>query len=246
MPSIPAPATLAPTLVALVAALLLAPSQPANADGPEGAAASSAPAGDPAELARLTAGVQARYAKITDFKARFRQKVTRRHVPRPMKRSGRVYFKRPGMMRWDYTQPDKVLYVSGDGEILWTWQPVDKLAIKLNVKESELWVALKFLVGQGDLGGDFALSLEPPLEGRSRLVLRPKSGATGSYKKVILHLDPRSFEIQRTEIVDPLDNISEITFEGIELVPLEAQNFQFTPPVGARIEDMTGGAAAPP
>ena len=201
-------------------------------------------AADSPDVDTLVDGLQERYAQVTDFKADFRQVVTRKHLPRPLKKSGKVYFKRPGMMRWDYLQPDRVYYIS-NGEILWSYEPAEKVAYKLAVKESELYSALKFLFGQGDLKRDFIVSNHDGDEagpaGTKGLVLTPKV-AQSNYKRLILHIDAATFEIKQTELVDPLDNVSVITFSDSSYELRDPAGFEFTPPKGVKIDDRTGGA----
>ena len=230
-------------LFALALALALAAGTAALAQEGDGAAA---PVAAPAvTLDQAVDGLQKKYETVTDFKAGFKQVVQQKHIPRPLKKRGVVYFKKPGMMRWDYKQPDKVLYVS-DGETLWSYQPADKLVYKLRVAESELYSALKFLFGQGDLRKEFNITLLDPAEGRAVLRLDPKVPQT-NYKHLELHVDPVTWEIRQTVLVDPLDNVSRITFEAPDYTPLEEAGFKFTPPAGARVEDLQarGAAAAP-
>ncbi len=188
-------------------------------------------------------GLQKKYETVTDFKANFKQVVKQKHIPRPLKKSGTVYFKKPGMMRWDYKQPDKVLYVS-DGETLWSYQPADKLVYKLRVKDSDLYSALKFLFGQGNLRAEFNLSALDPKDGNVGIRLDPKGPQT-NYKHLELYVDPGNFEIRETVLVDPLDNVSRITFEAPVYDPLKEAGFKFTPPSGVRVEDLQAQGAPP-
>ena len=188
------------------------------------------------EIDRIVDGIQARYASVSDFKARFSQTVTRKHLPRPRTNKGKVFFKRPGMMRWDYTSPEKVYYIS-NGDILWSYQPEDKLAYKMRVRESELYQALKFLFGQGDLRKEFNVSLGDSESGRSIVVLEPKT-AQSNYKRIRLFVDAKSFDIRTTEIVDPLGNVSRVTFDKVTYETLNAKAFTFKPPAGVRVEDL--------
>ncbi|MGM0575490.1 MAG: outer membrane lipoprotein chaperone LolA [Myxococcota bacterium] len=214
--------SLAPALA--LAVMLLAPAAAASVD--------------PGSISQKEAvdGVQHFYESVTDFEARFEQVVKRKHLPRPLDKSGRVYFKKPGMMRWDYTQPDKVYYVS-DGDVLWTYQPADRIVYKLPVRDSELYAALRFLFGQGNLREEFDISLQEPKDGLVALELTPKEGQQ-NYKHLTLYVDPDSFEIRRTELVDPLDNASRITFEDPSYDPLKKEGFEFEPPEGVRVEDL--------
>ena len=211
---------------------------------PSSARAQAAPAA-PATLTldQTVDGLQKKYETVTDFKADFKQVVQQKHIPRPLKKRGTVYFKKPGMMRWDYKQPDKVLYVS-DGETLWSYQPADKLVYKLRVKDSELYSALKFLFGQGNLRAEFVLSSLEPRDGNLGIRLDPKGPQT-HYKHLELYVDPTTFEIRETVLVDPLDNVSRISFEAPVYDPLKEAGFKFTPPSGVRVEDLQAQGAAP-
>jgi len=203
--------------------------------------ADDAPAPEPAPtLDQVIDGVQGFYQSVTDFKAEFHQVVRRKHLPRPLRRQGTVYFKKSGMMRWDYTQPDKVLYVS-DGSILWAYEPAEKVAHKLRVRGSELYSSLKFLFGQGELRKEFDLSLEPSRDGLLSVRLVPKEPQSG-YKSLVLRVDPATWEIRITEMVDPLDTVSEITFKDPAYKALKEAGFRFQPPSGTRVEDLSGEA----
>lgn len=232
-----------PALALAALALTLAPSAavaPARADMPP----PPVPAPAAPDLDALVDGVTARYAQVTDFKATFRQVVVRKQLPRPLAKRGTVFFKRPGMMRWDYSQPEKVFYIS-DGETLWAWQPEDKLVTRASVKGSELYGALKFLFGQGDLRGEFRPSLGAPEDGLAALTLEPRT-PNSNYRRIVLLVDPATFEIRRTRVVDPLDNVSTVTFESPRYEPLKPDGFRFTPPAGARVEDLGGAPTSPP
>lgn len=185
----------------------------------------------------LIKGVQARYAKVTNFKADFRQVVTRKHLPRPLKKQGVVYFKQPAMMRWDYTQPERVYYIS-DGDILWTYEPSEKTAMKLRVGDSELYTSLQFLFGRGEIIDSFHLTYRGTQDGWAVVDMVPKR-SQANYKTLSLHIDAASFSIRATEIVDPLDNVSRIEFGEPSFTDLKASAFRFQPPEGVTVDDMT-------
>ncbi|MCA9646888.1 MAG: outer membrane lipoprotein chaperone LolA [Myxococcales bacterium] len=182
-------------------------------------------------------GIEAFYGKVEYFKANFQQEVRRAHLSRPLKKSGKVYYIKPGKMRWDYTQPDKVYYVS-DGDTLWSYEVATKQAIKMDVRRSELYDSLKFLFGEGDLRQSFTITLGPSEDGLQALLLTPKGGQQ-NYKTLTLWAKPGTWEIARSELVDPLDNVSVITFTGATYEALDPAAFAFKPPKGASIQDLT-------
>ena len=226
---------------ALALALPLVGGVAPAADVPPGAPAPTVTT--PAALEAAVSGVEGFYKKVTDFKADFTQEVRRAHLPRPLKKSGKVYFKAPGRMRWDYTQPERVYYVS-DGEVLWSYEQETGQCIKMKVSDSELYDSLKFLFGQGDLRGSFDISGVPADAGLLGLKLVPKKNQS-NYKSLTLFADAKTFEIKKTELVDPLDNVSTITFDGATYEPLKDEGFKFKPPKGATVQDLTRAPGEP-
>jgi len=198
---------------------------------------------DPAALAR---SVEKHYAEIRDFSAKFEQTVTRTHLPdRPLTKTGRVYFKKPGMMRWDYLEPDKVHYVS-DGKILWNYIPDSKLAYRLDVRDSDLFYALKFLFGEGSLEKDFSLSAgEPDPEGFRVVVVKPRTSEQ-NFQELRLLVEKDSPRIAGTVLVDPAGNTSRLKFLKVSTQKLPDDGFRFTPPADVQVEDLSAPAQPTP
>lgn len=210
----------------IATAAVLALSAPALAGEPAGAGGSD-----------VLARVQAFYEKTTDYRASFRQVVTTRSPRRTFTRRGTVYFKKPGMMRWDYKIPDEVFYVS-DGEVLWSYEVEEGVAYRLPVRRSDLFEALRFLTGAGDLTRDFDADVEKPIDsGLVPVRLTPK-GDERMFRSVTLFVDPVTGETRETEVVDPTGNVSHLWFEGPSYAPLPAEGFRFRPPEGVRVEDL--------
>lgn len=236
-----------PLLFVILSALGAAPAPPSAPPAP----ADKAPANKASvkaqdvTLDQAVDGVQRFYEQVTDFRATFRQEVKRNGLPRKRVHRGKVFFKKPGMMRWDYTQPERVLYVS-DGEVLWSYQPEDRLVYKMGVRDSELYNALKFLFGQGNLRNEFDAKLLPAdaKDNLVRLALTPKHKQS-NYKRLVLAVDPARFEIRQTELVDPLGNVSRVRFSDLSYEPLKASGFHFTPPKGVQVQDLQTPSARP-
>ncbi|MBL6975072.1 MAG: outer membrane lipoprotein chaperone LolA [Deltaproteobacteria bacterium] len=181
--------------------------------------------------------VQAFYEASKDYKASFRQVVTTRSPRRAFTRKGTVYFKRPGMMRWDYKVPDEVYYVS-DGKVLWSYEVEQAVAYRLEIGDSNLFHALKFLTGTGKLTQDFNAHIGEPLEsGLIPVKLLPRESER-SFKSVTLLVDPATGETRETEVVDPLGNVSHLWFESPSYQDLPADRFTFHPPDGIRVQEV--------
>jgi outer membrane lipoprotein carrier protein len=195
-----------------------------------------------AELHKVVASVERYYADQENFSATFDQEVARQHLPdRPIKKSGRVYFKKPGKMRWDYEEPDKVYYIS-DGKVLWNYVPESKLAYRLDVQDSELFYALKFLWGKGSLVNDFNVSDGGKDGTRQVLVIKPKT-AEHNFQQLRFFVSEKGSTIEETELTDPAGNVSRLIFKEVSHKELPEKGFQFEPPADVQVEDLSAPVA---
>jgi outer membrane lipoprotein carrier protein len=78
---------------------------------------------DTALLDKVIGGVEKRY-QASGFTADFDQTSTIKAMDISDYAAGRVYFKRPGKMRWEYVTPEKQLILT-DGKRLWIHRPED-------------------------------------------------------------------------------------------------------------------------
>lgn len=181
--------------------------------------------------------VQAFYDASKDYKATFKQVVTTRSPRRAFTRKGTVYFKRPGMMRWDYKVPDEVYYVS-DGKVLWSYEVEQAVAYRLEIRDSNLFHALKFLTGEGKLTREFNTRIgEARKSGLIPVELLPRESQR-SFKSVTLLVDGTTGETRETEVVDPLGNVSHLWFESPSYEDLPADRFTFQPPDGVTVQEV--------
>jgi outer membrane lipoprotein carrier protein len=65
--------------------------------------------------------IQNQYEKTTDFEANFVQEYIGKVMRQSQKGEGKVFFKKKGMMRWDYRLPNQKII--SDGQTLWFYQP---------------------------------------------------------------------------------------------------------------------------
>ena len=104
----------------------------------------------------VLAEIQNRYESTNDFEARFLQEFVGKMMKQSQKGEGKVYFKKKGMMRWDYRVPNQK-FIS-NGKIVWYYQPDENQVLVYDlsnlVKER---TPLAFLAGEGNLSRDFDL-----------------------------------------------------------------------------------------
>ncbi|MFW5966384.1 MAG: LolA family protein [Persicimonas sp.] len=182
--------------------------------------------------------VQNFYKKTEDYHARFEQTYTDVAADSTDKSQGRVYFKKPGKMRWDYyddgfDQREKVLV--SDGKAFWIYEYEFEQAFKECLEESQLPTSLKFLMGQGNLLEEFDIEFDDDSTASEPILeLEPKE-ATSKYSKLVFELDPESFQVRKTTVFDPYGNTNEIRFREAKVNKnLPDSGFDFDVPEGTR------------
>lgn len=197
-------------------------------------------AGTPEAVAKQ---VQDFYATQPGFQAKFTQVVKKKGLSATITREGKAWIKKgdptrklPGKMRWEYPT-EEVQYVC-NGETLWSYEKREQVATKVPVKNSQLWQATAYLVGQGELAKDFNLALDKsPLEDAWALKLVPKKG-TQLMRSLTLLIDKKTGEVRGSVLVDPLDDSSTLQWKDVKYEALDDKLFEWTPPPGVTVKTL--------
>ena len=184
----------------------------------------------------VASALQAKYNQVRDFSAEFTQQYESGVLKRKMTERGTVQVKKPGKMRWDYTAPEKKVFVS-DGTTLYLWVPADNQVTKSAVpKQDEATTAVLFLVGKGNLTRDFNVTFLPNAPaGAYGLRLEPKLPER-DYDWLQLVVDQQSMQIRTLTAADRQGGQSTFTFSKFkENVGLPDSTFEFKVPRGADV-----------
>jgi outer membrane lipoprotein carrier protein len=179
--------------------------------------------------------IQNQYEKTGNFEANFVQESVGKLMKRPQRGEGKVYFKKKGMMRWDYRIPNQQLI--SDGQTLWFYQPDENQVLFSDVsKVLREKTPLAFLAGEGDLRRDFNLvNFNDPIsqqEDNFILELVPKE-TQGAFTKLTLTVDKNTFYITQVDVFDGLGNVTRTRFTDIKTNrDLPDSFFHFTVPPG--------------
>ena len=201
------------------------------------ALALSAADGD-ADAGKTLDSVQKRYDSVRDLRASFTQQSFAAALGKETEARGAVTVKRPGKMRWEYAQPDGRVIVL-DEKAIRIWNPEDKqLQIAPLSGANVSPTALGFLMGQGVLRDTFTAELIAAPDRPERGVrLRPKSDA--SFESLELWVDPKTFQLRESVVVDLFGNRTRVRFEGIvENEGVAASAFELEAPAGAEVLDL--------
>lgn len=193
--------------------------------------------------AAVADAVQAFYEKQPGFQAHFTQVVKKKGLAQGITREGVVYLQRgdtatqkPGKMRWEYPQ-EEVFYFC-DGVTLWAYERRERLATKLPVKNSQVYQATSYLVGQGNLSRDFQLDVIPsPENDVVALKLTPKKG-TQVMRSLTLLVDRKTGAVRGSRLVDPLGDETALAWKDIQYQATDDKVFEWTPPEGVQVKSL--------
>ncbi len=197
-------------------------------------AAFGAQADDSQEIIRR---VQARYDATADFTADVVQEMTIASLNKTITSEGTVAFKKPGRMRWEFTQQDPQIIVA-DGTTLWFYKPSETQVFKAPFNAAfRSATPISFLTGVGQITRDF----DAKLDGTSAdgdliyLLLVPKKDA-GDVGRVRVMVTKDSADIRGAEVFDPLGNVSKLKFKNMRRnVGIPDEKFKFEIPEGVDV-----------
>jgi len=195
-------------------------------------AASASVAENP--LSDLVQKVQSRYERTVDWKADFQQITVIEGFDSPIRSRGTVYIKKPGKLRWDYSEPNRHQIWVNDNKV-WIFTPEQKQVIVSSFEEiSDSQLPLHLLSGIGRLDRDFDVQRTQPPDKASEtvpaLMLIPKDPDTG-LTKLTIELDPDSYFITGLTLYESNGNRSQFRFMEIKSnTGLKDRLFTFKPP----------------
>ncbi len=175
------------------------------------------------------------YEQTKNFTADFEQEVHFLRANQIRFSKGRVYFEKPGLMRWEYTWPEELLIVADKKNIYVYSKKDNQVMIFPKEKSLSSKLMLSFVSGKGNIFEDFRLGpVEELPEGKVALILFPKEEA--QIQKIKLLIDKKNGALLGFSFWDQLGNLTRIKFLKTKRnIHLAKALFNFEPPKGAEI-----------
>lgn len=184
--------------------------------------------------------LQENYQNMQDFQADFEQELTNASSGEVENRKGRIKFSRPDLLRLETVEPEKELLLL-DGEFVWQYFALDKVAYKYSLQDKvESETLLKLLTGDVEPGQEFLLQSQEELDnGLLKAVLEPKNPEPELVRATIW-LDQELGFVRKLILQDFFGNKNQIELSNLELnVGLDADEFDFSPDEEVEIMDNT-------
>lgn len=184
---------------------------------------------------QVLSGVEARYASSA-FSARFDIESTLKAMQVTDTAAGRLMVKYPGKMRWEYEQPDPMLFVT-DGVTLWMYQPQEQ-QVTLGKADEVLGGSqgASFLSDVRLLRQQFQIDLDPNgSSALARLKLTPR-GEAFDIVSITLTVDRATHDVVEVLTINQYDDTTRIVFHDITFQQTFPDDlFEFDIPEGADV-----------
>jgi len=190
----------------------------------------------------IVQNLQSSYEKAKDLKSDFVQEATIKSIKKTEREEGKVFFKNPKNMLWEYTKPKgKKLVINS--QKAWLYLSREKVVY---TQKSESIFQSKFLInffsGSGKLKDDFLIKYAEPKaldkDGNYLLVLTPRE-KTAACNLIKLTIDKNNFYILQVSFDDVMGNSTTLKFSNISINTRVAQKmFQFRTPAGVEVFEM--------
>lgn len=184
----------------------------------------------------LARSLQERYDRVRDFSADFTQTYRGGVLRTETRERGTVAIKKPGRMRWVYTNPERKEFVS-DGQKLYSYIPEDRQVIVSRLpSEDRATTSALFLAGRGNIARDFtAAYTDTFLDGTLALKLTPRS-ADPDYEFLVVAVDPGTLQIRGIRSRDRQGGESTLVFSNLkENQQIPDKQFEFRVPRGTSV-----------
>ena len=194
------------------------------------------------DVKALVDRVQAFYEKTQDFTADFKQDYTYKAFKRTQTSSGKVTFKKPALMRWEYEKPSPKTFVLA-GDRVFAHDPEAKLLTRAALNTNQLSASVTFLFGIGKLENEFAIVKKacPKCTGiqleMTPLITDPR------FKRIYLEVDDKTAMVTKSTVIDPDGSENAISFISLTTnVGVTEAFFKLMPPPGTQVQDFLSGA----
>lgn len=198
------------------------------------------------DVKALVDRVQAFYEKTQDFTADFQQSYAYAGFKKVQQSSGKVTFRKPALMRWEYAKPSPKTFVLA-GDKVYAHDPEAMTLTKASIATNQLSASVTFLWGQGKLADEFSIAKVACEKCTGVLLELTPLKPDPRFRVVRLEVDPVSAQVVKSVVVDPDGSTNSISFGKLTTnAGIDEKAFKLSPPEGTQVVDYTAPHAPAP
>lgn len=179
-----------------------------------------------------------RQKEIKDLQANFSQEKVLELLEEKLISQGRMKYKKPDRMSWEYFEPDPLLMII-KGQRMWLYYPDMKVAEKYNLEKSgeTLGLFTGFGKSMDYLKKNYQIRLLEEKKDFCSLELIPRKEEELRYvSRIVLWIDTKEYWPIKTKIFEPNGDTTLIEFKNIEInTEIPDSEFEFQVPKGVEV-----------
>ena len=180
---------------------------------------------------------EAKIRSYQSLQANFEQTYYSSTISTPLKEKGKFYFKKPGLMKWEYTEPEEKFFLVKD-DLFWDYNREENQLIKYDLtKEGYEPEILSLLSGQIRILDNYSVEYNPfPTENTKafQIKLTPKEEDPDTF--ILLEINEKNWLIQKAIFFDWAGNKTEYHFIQTKInITLSKDTFELKVPPDVEI-----------
>jgi outer membrane lipoprotein carrier protein len=190
----------------------------------------------PQEAAR---NIEKAFASLRSLRADFEQSYYSASLATPLLEKGKLMLQKPDLMRWEYSEPERNIYIYKGG-ISFAYFPEDNQLFRHTLSPEEKdWAIFSLLTGQARVSETYTIeAAEFPTDNKASVQLKLIPLKEGELSYILIEADPRTWLLEKVISLDWAGNKQEFHFSGFKLNPrLDARLFELEVPPGCEIID---------
>ncbi len=189
----------------------------------------------PEDLAEIINGLEERY-NVPDFSAEFQQESVLKAMDIRDTANGKVWFQRPGKMRWEYEKPEPQTIIT-DSRELWIFRPLDN---QVMVGKAPAYFSggkgASFLTDIRLLSSQFDMAVAEKTDPDYHVVLLTPKNKTPDLDKTMMWINRGTYNIEKVVTYNQFGDETIMRFTSIGFnQDLDPTMFHFDVPEGADI-----------
>lgn len=180
-----------------------------------------------------------RLSSLQSLQADFEQVEYSASIATPLSEKGKFYFQKPDLMRWEYQDPERNIYLYKGG-VSQAYFPEDRQlfrhVLSAEEKDSEVFA---LLTGKRKLEDNYLIeSASFPSEKKAPVQLKLTPKQEGEFSYILLEVNEKTWLIEKAVFFDWTENKREFHFSKVKANPrLAAKVFELDVPPDCEVID---------
>jgi outer membrane lipoprotein carrier protein len=190
----------------------------------------------PQEAAR---NIEKTFSSLRSLQADFEQAYYSASLATPLIEKGKLILLKPDLMRWEYLEPERNIYVYKEGVSL-AYFPEDNQLFRHTLSPEEKdWAIFSLLTGRAGIIETYTVeAAEFPTKTKEAVQLKLTPREEGELSYILIEADTRTWLLEKIVFLDWAGNKQEFRFSGFRLNPrLDVRLFELKVPPDCEIID---------